>query len=101
MSLTRAQGLTEQDPGYQVRGLPAMAPSRDPGVSRVKRTSPINRTCNLEDITQRSPIHHWHTVETAPDWKRREAIIVEEREKRCDGILVAVRLVTTIRNWFF
>ena len=29
-----------------MRPLPAMVPSRDPGISGVKRTSPINRTCN-------------------------------------------------------
>ena len=41
----RAQG--RQDPEYPIRPLPAMAPSRDPASPGVKRTSPINRTCNL------------------------------------------------------
>ena len=35
-----------QDPGYQSRRLPALAPSRDPGFSWLIRTSPINRTRN-------------------------------------------------------
>ena len=36
---------TRKDPGYQIRCLPAMAPAQDPVLPRVKRTSPINRTC--------------------------------------------------------
>ena len=35
-----------QDPGYQKRRLPAMALAQDPALRGVKRTSPINRTCN-------------------------------------------------------
>ena len=35
-----------QDPGYQKRRLPAMAPAQDPVLRGVKRTSPIYRTCN-------------------------------------------------------
>ena len=39
-----------QDPGYQSRRLPALAPSRDPGFSWLIRTSPINRTRNNADL---------------------------------------------------
>ena len=43
----QSQGVRyRQDPEYQVRHLPAMAPARDPAFPGVKRTSPINRTCN-------------------------------------------------------
>ena len=38
--------LGSQDSQYQNRHLLAMVPSQDPGIS-VKRTSPINRTCNI------------------------------------------------------
>ena len=41
----RAQG--QQDPGYLIWPLLAMAPSWDPTSSGVKGTSPINRSCNL------------------------------------------------------
>ena len=33
-----------KDPGYQIRCLPALAPSRDPGFPWLIRMSPINRT---------------------------------------------------------
>ena len=35
-------------------------------------------------------------MKITPNWKRREAIIVEYRGKRCVGIRVAVRLVTVL-----
>ena len=49
----RAQG--RQDPEYPIQPLPAMAPSWDPASPGVKRTSPINRTCNIL-----VPPCHWH-----------------------------------------
>ena len=47
-----------QDPEYQIRPLPALAPSRDPGFSRLIRTSPINRTRNYDD-TALQPLIFW------------------------------------------
>ena len=41
----RAQG--QQDPGYPIWPLLAMALSQDPTSPGVKRTSSINRTCNF------------------------------------------------------
>ena len=38
--------IESRTPGFWVRRLPAMAPARDPTSPGVKRTSPINRTCN-------------------------------------------------------
>jgi hypothetical protein len=47
------QRVRQGTPFTSLRRLPAMAPAQDPALPRVKRTSPINRTCNF-----------WRTNET-------------------------------------
>ena len=58
----RVQG--RQDPEYPIWPLLAMAPSRDPTSLGVKRTSPINRTCNLNKVSISSPMLVSNCLET-------------------------------------
>ena len=88
-----------------MRPLPAMVPSRDPGISGVKRTSPINRTCNyrVENFVCTSGLSFCPCLFDAPEILLRAIDLQINAVKSCTVIHCGLALskVRRMPTWYW